>query len=151
MNKQKLTLEQTDKKLSQFKNLNEEIPQGGWIHSIRISLNMTLRQLAKRLNITVASAKEIEDREKRGSISINSLRKVATAVNMKFVYGFIPKADSLEQMIEKRALELAKEIVMRTSNTMALEDQENVRERIAKAIQDKKEEIIRKMPRYLWD
>ena len=70
---------------------------------------------------------------------------------MKFVYGFIPKSGTLEKMIEERALELAKEIVLRTSNTMQLEDQENTKERISKAIQEKKEEIIRKMPRYLWD
>jgi hypothetical protein len=70
---------------------------------------------------------------------------------MKFVYGFIPENESLKHMIEERAYELAKEIVLRTSNNMRLEDQENSEARIKKSINEKTEEIISKMPRYLWD
>ena len=77
------------------------------------------------------------------------MRQVGEALNMKFIYGFIPERGTLEKMIEDRAKELAEEIVLRTSNTMQLEDQENTEERITKAIKEKKEEIMRKMPRYL--
>ena len=54
-------------------------------------------------------------------------------------------------MIEKRAIEIAKDIVMRTSNTMMLEEQENSKARIEKAIKNRAEEIRIKMPKYLWD
>jgi hypothetical protein len=54
-------------------------------------------------------------------------------------------------MIEKRAKELATEIVMRTNNTMALENQQNSKERIAQAIAEKTAEIKFEMPKYLWD
>jgi hypothetical protein len=70
---------------------------------------------------------------------------------MQFVYGFVSKHDSLESMIEKRAKQLAIEIVMRTNNTMALEDQQNSKERIEQAIAQKTSEIKREMPKYLWD
>jgi hypothetical protein len=70
---------------------------------------------------------------------------------MQLVYGFISKHDSLEQMIEKRAKELALEIVIRTNNTMTLEDQQNSKERIEKAIAQKTNEIKIEMPKYLWD
>jgi hypothetical protein len=39
-------------------------------------------------------------------------------------------------MIEKRALEIAEKIVLKTSHTLALEDQENQPERIKKATKD---------------
>jgi hypothetical protein len=54
-------------------------------------------------------------------------------------------------MIEKRAKEFATEIVMRTNSTMTLEDQQNSKERIEKAIAQKTNEIKNEMPKYLWD
>lgn len=152
MNKQKLILEQLDKKIIKLNELvNITIPPNGWISSIRTGIRMSLRQLAERLNIKAQSVKEIEEREQSGSVSIKVLRQAGEALNMKLVYGFIPQSGTLEKMIEDRAKELAKEIVLRTSNTMQLEDQENTEERIEKAIQEKTEEIIQKMPRYLWN
>lgn len=152
MNKQKLILEQLDKKIIKLNELVDiTIPPNGWISSIRTGIRMSLRQLAERLNIKAQSVKEIEEREQFGSVSIKVLRQAGEALNMKLVYGFIPQSGTLEKMIEDRAKELAKEIVLRTSNTMQLEDQENTDERIKKAIQEKKEELIRKMPRHLWD
>lgn len=152
MNKQKLILEQLDKKIIKLNELVDiTIPPNGWISSIRTGIRMSLRQLAERLNIKAQSVKEIEEREQSGSVSINVMRQAGEALNMKLVYGFIPQSGTLEKMIEDRAKELAKEIVLRTSNTMQLEDQENTEERIEKAIQEKTEEIIQKMPRYLWD
>lgn len=152
MNEQKLIIEQLDKKfvfLSHFKDFNN--PTGGWINAIRTALKMSLGRLGNRLGITAPAVKQMEVREQSGSISINVLQQVGYALNMKFVYGFIPQSGTLKQMIEEKARELAKEIVLRTSNTMHLEDQENTKERIEKAIQEKTEEIIQKMPRFLWD
>lgn len=150
--KQQLIIEQTDKKLDQFRHLDSIIvPQRGWIHTIRIALRMSLRQLGNRLKISPQSVKEIEERESSGSITIKGLKEVGAALNMKLVYGFIPKDQSIEDMIEKRANEVAQDIVLRTSNTMKLEDQENSSVRIQKAITNRAEEIKRKMPKYLWD
>ena len=152
MKKQKLVIEQLDKKLIKFYNLYEVIiPTEGWIYSIRTAIKMSLRQLGKRLSITAQSVKEIETREKNGTVSINVLRQVAEALDMKFIYGFIPNSRTIESMIDERANELANEIVLRTSTTMRLEDQENLPERIKKSIIDKAQEIKQEMPRYLWD
>lgn len=126
-------------------------PTGGWINAIRTALKMSLGRLGNRLGITAPAVKQMEVREQSGCISINVLQKVGHALNMKFVYGFIPQSGTLNQMIKEKAREIAKEIVLRASNTMQLEGQENTEDRIEKAIQEKTEEIIRKMPRYLWD
>lgn len=150
--KQKLIIEQVDKKLLEFKSIkNNLIPQKGWIYTIRTALKMSMRQLGNRLNITAQSVKETEEREENGSITIKSLREAGRALEMKLVYGFIPKSESIEKMIEDRAIELAKEIVLRTSHSMKLEDQENKQERLEKAINNKANEIKAKMPKYLWD
>jgi len=93
----------------------------------------------------------LEKREVNGSISLKTLKEAADAMDLKLIYGFIPKEDSLEKMIEKRAIELAIEIVSRTSNSMRLEDQENSKKRIEKSIKSKAEEIMDVMPKYLWD
>ena len=112
---------------------------------------MSLRQLGKKLSITPQSVKEIEEREKNGTISIKVLRRVAAALNMKFVYAFIPSEKTLEGMIEKRAEELARSIVERTSIQMGLENQKNTTERIEKAIKEKAIEIKNDLPKILWD
>ena len=151
-NKQQLLLEQTDRKLQVFRGLKTiTTPTKGWINTFRIALKMSLRQLGHRLQIAPQSVKEIEVREANGTITLKSLRDVANALDMKLVYGFVCKHESLEQMIEKRALALAKEIVMRTNNTMTLEDQQNSAERIEQAIAQKTAEIKYEMPKYLWD
>jgi predicted DNA-binding mobile mystery protein A len=151
-NKQHFLLQQADKKLDHFKHLKSTvIPPKGWINTFRIALKMSLRQLGNRLRISPQSVKEIEVREANGTITLNSLRDVANAMDLKLVYGFVSKHESLEQMIEKRAKELAIEIVMRTNATMTLEDQQNSRERIEQAVAQKTAEIKFEMPKFLWD
>lgn len=151
-NSQNLLIVQLDRKLAPFRSIEKSIiPQKGWIHSIRSALKMSLRQLGERLNISPQSVKEIEEREAQGTISLKGLKEVALALDMKFVYGFVPKDESIEKMIEKRAIELATQIVSRTSQSMKLEDQENPKERLEKSIKNKAEEIKSTMPKYLWD
>lgn len=152
MNTKRLIREQLDKKLIKLQVLEDiAMPPSGWIYAIRQALNMSLRQLAQKLSITAQSVKEIEEREKKATISIKVLKQVASALDMKLVYGFIPKEKTLERMIEVRAQMLARQIVERTSVHMGLEDQSNTRERIDKAIKEKTEELIKEMPKILWD
>lgn len=150
--KQQLLIDQIDQKMAIFKPLKEVIiPQTGWVNTFRTTLKMSLRQLGLRLNITSQSVKEIEQREVNQTITLKTLSEVANALDMRLVYGFVSKHASLEEMIEKRAQELATEIVLRTHTTMSLEDQQNSNERIKKAIEQKAAELQYEMPRYLWD
>jgi predicted DNA-binding mobile mystery protein A len=150
--KQQLIIDQVDRKLNVFSPLKTvSIPGKGWIHTVRKALNMSLRQLGERLNINPSSVQDIERRESEGAITIKALREAAAAMDMQLVYGLIPKDGSIEAMIEKRAEELATQIVQRTSQTMALEDQENTQERIKKAIKQQADELKYELPRTLWD
>jgi predicted DNA-binding mobile mystery protein A len=152
MKKQKLIMEQLDAKILQLKKIeNIVIPSSGWVYSIRQALGMSMRQLGNRMGITPQSVKEIEEREQNETISIKVLRQFGKSINLKLIYGFIPQSGNLEDIIEKRAYELAIEIVNRTSISMKLEDQENNPARIQKAIKEKAKEIKTEMPKYLWD
>ncbi len=151
--KQKLMIDQLDRRFREINSVLKSftIPSNGWIITIRKALNISLKQLGKRLKVTSQNINQFELREKDGSISIQKLKEVANALDMEFVYAFIPKDGSLEKLIEKRANQVAKEIVMRTSHTMKLEDQENSKERLQKAIKDRAEKIKNELPKYLWD
>jgi predicted DNA-binding mobile mystery protein A len=150
--KNRLVIEQLDRKIKKFGPIGTVIvPVNGWINAIRTAVRMSLQQLGDKLSITPQSVKEIEQREANGSITLNSLREVAEAMDMKLVYGFIPKEQTIEKWIDKKAYEAARKIVMRTSNTMRLEDQENAPKRIEKAIRERAEDIKNELPKYLWN
>jgi len=152
MDKKKLQIEQLDQRIAKLLILKEiDIPTIGWIKSIRIALGISMKQLAKKLNISSQSILESEQREKEGAISIRVLKNIANALEMDFVYGFVPKDGSIELLIERKAHKLATEIVMRTSQTMKLEEQENSKERLIKAIDERTILIKQKMPKALWD
>ncbi len=148
----RLLIQQIDKKLKLFFPLRDlDTPSEGWIYSIRTALGLSLKQVGKRIGISASGVKEIERREKNASLTLKNLQEFGNVLNMKFIYGFIPADESLERMIDKQAIEVAKKIVLRTSHTMKLEDQEVSNERIQQAIKEKAEEIKKEMPRYLWD
>ena len=147
----KLVVRHWDRKLSTGTLFHPVEYTEGWIHSLRITLNMSLRQLGNRMGITPHSVRDIERREKEGTLTINTLRDAAEALDMKLVYAFIPKDGTVEQMIGRKANEMATKIVNRTSTTMRLEDQQNTDERIQEAIMELTEDIKRNLPKKLWD
>ncbi len=63
----------------------------------------------------------------------------------------VPKEGTLEEKVENRVWEKAKEIVDRTANTMELEDQANEPGRIMMAYEEKKNELRQEIPKFLWD
>ena len=148
----KLIVNQLDTKLQNLYLLKDfVVPEGGWISLFRKTLNMSLRQLAERLQMTIQGASKIEKNEAEGAISLNTLRKAGEAMDLKLVYGFIPKDESLEKLVEQKAAEIATRIVMRTSATMRLEDQEVSSQRIKDSIEALTEELKKEMPKSLWD
>ena len=152
MRNDKLQFQQLNEKMDQLNGMQHVIvPPIGWIRAIRNGIGMSMEQLGKKLSITKQGVMDIEKREKEGAITIKSMQEIGKAMDTQFVYGFVPKAGSLEQMIEYRALEIASKIVERTSTTMKLEDQANSKERIEKAIKERATEIINKTPKILWD
>lgn len=148
----KLVIEQLDRKLQPFQGTEKVIvPQKGWIYSIRTSLNMTLEQLGDKLQMTKQGVKKIEEREASQSISIKSLKDIGKALDMQFVYGFVPKHGSVDEMVTAKAKAIAERIVLRTNQNMKLENQGNSPEQINQAIMELASELKREMHKSIWD
>ena len=151
-NKKKLLIQQLDQKLVAFKEAGKVLmPPKGWINTIRTTLNMTRDQLAAKLGLTKGGIQKIEEREATGQITINKLRAVGEALEMQFVYGFVPRDETIQNLIEIRAKKLARKIVLRTNQNMKLEDQGINDNKIDNLIIDLADEIKREMRKSLWD
>jgi len=152
MSKKSLLIDQLDRKMISFSKLQKvAVPPTGWIKALRMALGISAQQLGKKLSMTRQGVHDLEQREKTGSITLRTLKETAKAMDMQVVYGFIPNDGSLTKLIERKAMKLATEIVLRTSNTMKLEDQENTNTRIKKAIQEKATDFKNELPKILWD
>lgn len=76
----------------EFGFINEEFAGNEQVLKLRKYHGLTLHELGEKLDITSQSIKEIQDREKRGSVSIKILENVEKVLGYKFEYRFIPKA-----------------------------------------------------------
>lgn len=152
MAKNTLQIQQLSRNMQVFDEAGRVVPPPiGWVKAIRTSLGMRLLQLGNRLSVSKQSVRDMERREQEGSITIKALREAAKALDMQLVYGLVPVDGSMEKLIERKAKELATEIVMRTSNSMRLEDQENTKDRIEQAIEERTILLKNEMPKSLWD
>lgn len=118
-----LPVQQLNSRIAEFSGINKiAVPSIGWLKTIRTALGMTMEQLGNKLNVTKQAIADLEKREPEGSITLKLMKEVAEAMDMKLVYGFVPKDGSLEALINRKANDLARKIVMRTHTTMGLEN-----------------------------
>jgi predicted DNA-binding mobile mystery protein A len=100
------------------------VPRLGWIRAVRDALGMTAADLAARMGVTGASVRSMEATELAGGIRLSSLRRAAEAMDCTLVYAFVPN-ESLAHTVEQQARLVLQRRVSRTSQTMALEDQDS--------------------------
>lgn len=98
------------------------IPAFGWIRNVRQALGMSQKDLAKKLGVNPKTIHSLEVNEIKNKIQIESLKKLADALDCDFYYGFIPRK-SLEATYELQARKNAEAHLERVMNTMALEKQ----------------------------
>ena len=148
---QKVIRDQLDKKLQPLKNFAvSEMPQQGWIKTLREALGLSAFQLAKMVGVERSRISRLEKAEPNGNLKLSSLKKIAQGLNMKFVYGFVPE-DSLDSMIRNRARGLALKRLQKLDNTMRLEKQSLSAEEKETALNDMIEKILIDNPKELWD
>ena len=125
MNRRKAAAEarrSLDRVLAPYRTFNSLRPQRGWIRAIRDALGMTGGQLGRRLAVSQSTVQKLERSEQEGTIQLNSLRRVAEALNCELVYTFVPR-EPLERTYETAAREVARRELRAISHSMALEDQ----------------------------
>ncbi len=147
-----LVIEQLDNKLAQLKVLSSiGVPQKGWIRAIRNALNMNCRQFAKRLKLSDRSSVTLLERnEITGSATIKTMRHAAQALDCVFVYGLVPYS-SLKDTVKKQAENVAKQKMAKTTHTMLLESQQLSDEEEQKALKSMVDDLVKTMPKTLWE
>ena len=113
---------QIDKRLINIKDIDIQRPPRGWVKAIREALGMTMAQLGRKLDVSQPRIVKIEKSEVDGSITLDSLERVAQALDCRVVYALVPR-ESMKDIIEERAHQKAKKRLESTSHTMALEAQ----------------------------
>jgi len=113
-----------DARLASAKPIDRlQAPPKGWIRAIRDGLGMSGSQLGKRLGASPQNVDILEKSEVAGTIQLQTLRRVAEALDATLVYALVPNT-SLDEMVRRRAEQIARRALKRVSHTMKLEDQE---------------------------
>lgn len=126
-----------------------KMPGKGWVREIRNALGMSLQDLASRLGVIAPRINKIEKDEVAGKVTLETMSKVAEAMNCEFVYFLIPKGGSLQATIEEQARKAASEILKSVNVSMALEDQDTAKSAKAKMLRQVIHELITN-ERKLW-
>jgi len=97
-------------------------PARGWVAAIRSALGMTTRQLAARMGMRQPSLIALEKAEVAGTISLNTLRRAAEALDCDLAYVLVPRRP-LDETVKLRARAIAEAHAAAASHSMQLEDQ----------------------------
>jgi len=145
-----LIRQQLDKKLHNFAALKDSPPPvRGWIRAIRDALGMTGEQLARRIGVQKQRIAALEKGEAAGTVTINSMKKAAAAMDCVFVYALVPR-NSLENNVERHARKYAEKIHTAIQHSMTLEQQGLTVYESGEGIQKNTEKFVRDTTKDIW-
>lgn len=147
-----LAVDQLDERLPSLRDAAEEIrrqlPRTGWLKAIRTALGMSERSFAKRLGILHSSLYNLERNERSGSVTLESLRRAAEALDADLVYAIVPRKP-LRVVIRERARALAMERLRPIAQSMELEQQSLSAKQLERQVKELADELEKK-PASLW-
>jgi predicted DNA-binding mobile mystery protein A len=123
-------------------------PSKGWIAAIRTALGISSTALAKRLKVGHSTILEYEKGEVSGSITLQTLGRVADALDAELIVALVPRK-SVAATLRARAESIAGEEMRAVIHTMRLEDQEVE----SNATHEEYEKLVTSLltfPRKLW-
>jgi predicted DNA-binding mobile mystery protein A len=125
-------------------------PRNGWIRAVRQALGMSQPQLAARLKLKRQSLNDLEKAEAAGKITLESLRRVARALECTLTYALVPTKGSIARTRESRAEESADRELERVAHSMTLEAQGLPQLEIRRQRKRVAGEFLRGSSRTLW-
>jgi predicted DNA-binding mobile mystery protein A len=138
-----LRLKQLDRSLESYKAAAKiPRPLKGWIRTIRQALGVSSGELGRRLGTSRQFPLQLEKGEEEDRITLKSLRGVANALDCDLVYALVPRARSMQELIENRARAEAKKRVLGVEHSMALENQ--AAGRIDETVEEETRRLVRK-------
>jgi predicted DNA-binding mobile mystery protein A len=148
-----LKIKQVDNLLNEMKPRRKaKRPKKGWIQLLRSALGMSTRSLAERCGLSQSRISLIEKGEIEGSLTLNTLEKIAEGLDCELVYFLQPKQGrTLQELREQQAEKKARFLNQYTEIHMSLE-QQPTSSAFQKSTQDKlKSDLLQKWPRDFWD
>ena len=141
-------------KINLWKKLRtEKRPPMGWLKAVRGALGINTRQLAKRCGVQHSSILRIEKNEIQDKVSIESLKKLASAMDCQLIYAIVPKKgyNSLEEIINHQTQLLANKLMKQVDHTMRLEAQGTSPKEIKSQTRKLANELKDKMDPRIWE
>jgi len=130
-----LALTQIERRLKSIRvALKDARVRPGWINYMRQALGLTLQKLAERAKVSKATIAQAERGEAKEKVTVETLKKLAEAMECEFVYAFVPKK-TIKIILKEKALEKARRILLEADTHMTLEDQrveQDINARIAR-------------------
>lgn len=126
---------------------DEPRPHRGWIRAIRDAMGMSTSDLAARLGVRQQTVSDLERSEENDTIKLESLRRVADALDCDFVYFLVPRT-SLESAVAGQARRRAVHYLGVIAHHSRLEDQAVGNDDAAAEVEDLVEQLIDR--RGLW-
>ena len=100
------------------------------------------------MGVTPQAVHELESSERKGSITLESLRRAARAMDAELVYAIIPR-QSLQETLQARARSLAEKHFEGVARSMRLEQQGVTATELEEQIDDYARSLMNR-PRDLW-
>lgn len=76
-------------------------PRCGWTKTIRLALGMSSKALGERLGMTAQGARKLEQAEANGTITLNTLARLAHGLDCEVHYVFVPRTSLVEQVLRR--------------------------------------------------
>ena len=142
---------QLDKQFLEWQKVKKfSEPLEGWIKLIRSALGMTTYQLARRLGINQSRIIKMEAAAKNHTIKLETLARVAGAMDCELVFAFVPKT-SLKNTIECQAKAIAEKEVNYISHSMHLENQAVNEHELQEEIDERIQQLLNGPANRLWE
>ena len=125
-------------------------PSKGWSVEVRNILGMSAAQLGHRLGIRQSTVAKLEQSERDGTITLNSLERLAGAMSCRLVYAIVPET-TYSQILDSQAKLRAEEVIGIVQASMALEGQSNTAAVLESEVEVLSGELVRTLSREIWN
>ena len=119
------------------------------MRNLRRALGLRQRDLANRMEITEGAVRDIEQSEVKGTITLERLRRAATALDCDLIYVLLPRS-SLGATYRHQVRRRARADMNRIAATMDLEHQGLSDTEVEQQFEELFQEYLRDPPRDLW-
>jgi predicted DNA-binding mobile mystery protein A len=95
-------LAELDRQFCEFAKLQRgSTPRCGWTKTIRLALGMSSKALGVRLGMTAQGVRKLEQGEANGTLSLNTLIRLAHGLDCEVHYMFVPRSSLIEQVLRQ--------------------------------------------------